>query len=814
MSAKTKTDNIKSPGLPDISWKTAVIVLFLALCVSFWHILIPGRILDCGDQLMGIPFKTFSAENIRTGNFIPKWNPHIYGGFPYIGGMHGDVLFPSAFLRIFLPVEFVLSLVFFFHFFIAGVFAYFLSKQLGAGGSESLAVGIMYMFSGIIISQVNPGHDGKVVVEALAPGIFLFISKGVASKKIIHYLLAGGLISLCLLSPNVQLTYYLLMGSLVWFFSESIGTNGKDLKKYIKDISFAVSALALGFAVSAAQFMPFLDYGPLSPRQSGRGWEFATSWSMHPTEFFDVLFRGFSGLKDQYWGQNPFKLHTEYMGLTVFTIAPLAFFTKERKALRRALTLGFLALFFLIVSFGGHTPFYRVFYGSIPGFKQFRAPSISFFMFTLSAACLAALGFVNLRKSKKALQVLTITAVLLCLLILLTPSIFQHFASISEKAETAAANKEVFLRTLILSFVVVILTFVCAMLSVRVKEKRTLFLGILAVIVFFDLSSLTRKFVENLKNEDGTYVKAADLYSPDNTVRAVLSLDSLSRVMPSAYFDLKFSQDGVYPIDNHSSDNYLMANRLYSPGGYHGNQLQRYQDFIGLPNTIMFQNGGILSENINLCRLLGIKFQPVSKILYSELARSADEDPDRADQLAQMFGLGKTGLIRMTTGEIIDAGNMVLLVDTLAFPKIVVVPSCTVITDDKACLAAVHDENFNFSEKVILSQEPDISPFSGGSAQITEYSPDRIRAKVLTGGPALIVVNDNWAPGWKAYIDGVKTDVLRANYTLRCVAVPDAGEHDFVMIYDPLSVKIGYAVTLSAIILWSILVIISWRKKL
>ncbi|MBN1619406.1 hypothetical protein JW890_01670, partial [candidate division WOR-3 bacterium] len=219
-------------------------------------------------------------------------------------------------------------------------------------------------------------------------------------------------------------------------------------------------------------------------------------------------------------------------------------------------------------------------------------------------------------------------------------------------------------------------------------------------------------------------------------------------------------------------------------------------------------------ENINLCRLLGIKFQPVSKILYSEIARSAGEDPDRADQLAQMFGLGKTGLIRMTTGDVIDAGNMVLLVDTLALPKIFVVPSCTVINDDKTCLSAVQDENFNFSEKVILSQEPDISPSSGGSAQITEYSPDRIRAKISTGGPALIVVNDNWAPGWKAYIDGVKTDVLRANYTLRCVAVPDAGEHDFVMIYDPLSVKIGYAVTLSAIILWSILVIICWRKKI
>lgn len=814
MIEKKKNENSKNKTGGDISWKIAFLVLFLSLCLSFWYMLIPGRMLDCGDQLMGIPFKMFSANNIVSGNFIPKWNPHIFSGFPYIGGMHGDVLFPSAFLRIFLPPEYVISLIFFSHFLIAGVFAYLLAKQLGAGGIESLAVGVMYMFSGIVISQVNPGHDGKVIVEALAPGVLLFLSKGVETKRLLHYLIAGGLISLCLISPNVQLSYYLLIGSLAWFLSESIGTNGKDPKKYFKDFLFATVALAIGLALSAAQFIPFLEYSSISPRQTGKGWEFATSWSMHPHEFFDVLFRGFSGLKEIYWGQNPFKLHTEYMGLSVFLIATLSFFAKEKKGFRRALTFLCIALFFLIVSFGGHTPFYKALYEIVPGFKNFRAPSISFFMFTLSISCLAALGFRQLRENRHAITALTLSAVFFCFLIILSPSLYQRFSEVSQKADLAALHKGAFVKSLLLSFTALSLTYLCSLFSVRFKKKRMYIIGILILVVFFDLSSLSRQFVENLRNEDGSFMKASDLYSPDQTINAVKSTDSLARIMPTTYFDLLLTQNGVRPVDNHSSDNYLMANGLYSPGGYHGNQLQRYQDLIGLPQTIMFQNGGLLSENINLCRLLGIKFQPLSKILYSEIVRLSSEDPDRAVQLADMFGLGKTGRIRMDSGVVVDAGNMVLLVDTLALPKAFLVPSCRVITDDEACLAAVHDENTDFSRTVILSEEPGIAGSSGGSAEITEYSPDRIRVSITTEGPSFLVINDNYAPGWKAYVDGKNTEILRAYYSLRCVAVSSGGEHELLMIYDPLSVKIGYAVTLAAIILWSILMIISWRKKI
>ena len=48
---------------------------------------------------------------------------------------------------------------------------------------------------------------------------------------------------------------------------------------------------------------------------------------------------------------------------------------------------------------------------------------------------------------------------------------------------------------------------------------------------------------------------------------------------------------------------------------------------------------------------------------------------------------------------------------------------------------------------------------------------------MTTGGPALLVVSENWFPGWVAEIDGEPAAVHRANITLQAVEIPGAGEH-------------------------------------
>lgn len=60
--------------------------------------------------------------------------------------------------------------------------------------------------------------------------------------------------------------------------------------------------------------------------------------------------------------------------------------------------------------------------------------------------------------------------------------------------------------------------------------------------------------------------------------------------------------------------------------------------------------------------------------------------------------------------------------------------------------------------------------------------------------PGFLVVLDSYYPGWKAYVDGRESGILRANYAFRAVEVP-AGIHTVALSYSPRSFQVGFAVT-------------------
>jgi hypothetical protein len=60
-------------------------------------------------------------------------------------------------------------------------------------------------------------------------------------------------------------------------------------------------------------------------------------------------------------------------------------------------------------------------------------------------------------------------------------------------------------------------------------------------------------------------------------------------------------------------------------------------------------------------------------------------------------------------------------------------------------------------------------------------------------------MSEMFDPGWKAYVDGVATDVLRADYLLRAIAVP-AGAHVVELRYEPAPLRTGIAVSLGTLL--------------
>jgi hypothetical protein len=130
-----------------------------------------------------------------------------------------------------------------------------------------------------------------------------------------------------------------------------------------------------------------------------------------------------------------------------------------------------------------------------------------------------------------------------------------------------------------------------------------------------------------------------------------------------------------------------------------------------------------------------------------------------------------------------------------ALPRAFWVPQAIILSQKEEILQRLADPAFNPREVVILEGNlpHDMgTPVSDGEAQVTilSYAPEQVRVQVQSPAQGFVVLGDTYYPGWKAFIDGVPTPVLPANYVLRAVAV-GAGTQQIDFVYDPWTLKVG-----------------------
>ena len=164
---------VAAPRLEAPRFASAWAALVYALAtLSLAYPALVGRFLVSphSDQFKaGYAFREFAAASLRAGQGFPEWNPYLFGGLPYIGGMHGDIFYPTFLLRMLLPTDLAMTWGMISHVFLAGLFAYWFLRALGVGFHGALIGGLAYCISGPIGGLVSPGHDGKIFVSALLP---------------------------------------------------------------------------------------------------------------------------------------------------------------------------------------------------------------------------------------------------------------------------------------------------------------------------------------------------------------------------------------------------------------------------------------------------------------------------------------------------------------------------------------------------------------------------------------------------------------------------------------------------------------------
>jgi uncharacterized membrane protein YfhO len=85
-------------------------------------------------------------------------------------------------------------------------------------------------------------------------------------------------------------------------------------------------------------------------------------------------------------------------------------------------------------------------------------------------------------------------------------------------------------------------------------------------------------------------------------------------------------------------------------------------------------------------------------------------------------------------------------------------------------------------------------------ANFVSRKPEHVILSITTPTDQLLVLSENYYyPGWRAFVDGSETPILRANVALSAVPVR-ANAKQVDLIFDPWSVKVGIAISVTIVI--------------
>lgn len=800
MSKKTRPANPKlpraEPSLNDIPrWLPPVVFALITVVLFRDFILGAGELLGRDTLALSYFARNFYTQFVHAFHRFPLWEPLLYGGMPFIDGMHGDIFYPPSLALFFLSAEQMWGWKLVLHIFLAGTFTYLWLRELGVTRGSAMLGGIIFMTGADLVSLVFPGGDGKLFVSALAPLAFLLTERAVRLGRARDYGAFSLGIALLLFTSHMQLAYFCVWGVTLYFLFR-LGQRwrgGLGQRRALGSLAAFALAGVLGVGAAAVQFVPPLGYlrewshrAEKTASAEAGGYEYSTTYSLHPEEIMSLVVPSFVGDNVQtetrsgqtYWGRNAFKINNEYAGLIGLVLLPLLFLRRrraERNRDREQLTWFFVGLggLSLLYALGANTPLFHLFY-LIPGVSLFRAPSLIIFLYGLSVATLAALAFDRAlelgrdtadesKAARRALWigvgVLGVLAVLASTGILITMWRGVFYSSIGgEKIAALATHMPDINAAFWISFVIA-----AAVAGVWEGYARgwwsahSALIG-LCVVAFLDQYHVSRPFIHatvlmNAAADPVTFV-------------ADESIDYLKQRQAAGEVFRAFDLTGAYRY------NVFAIHGIEQMAGHHGNEIGRYRELIGGDEPYNLQ------QSLNLFDLTNTEYVTAT--------------PDM-----QLPGYA----------EVFRGSRSLVLRKADILPRAYLVGTVEVVPDSLA-VRRMLAQDFDFRGTAVLAgplpAEIEIQAAPQGGGQWLERSVNHQRIKVTSDRPALLVVLDNYYSAWQARVDDRPTPILRANHTFRAVPVP-AGEHEVTFTYNADYLR-GPALA-SAIILLLLLVI-------
>jgi hypothetical protein len=741
----------------DLFFFSLFLILFL---LTFREFFFTGRVFFERDTtVVEIPARRLTVALLKEGNFA-LWTDAYGGGQPFLANPKNAVFYPATLLYFVLPLFAAFKLYYFIHVILGWLGLYYLCKSYLLSEKAAFLGASLFAFSGMYMSSFE--FYNHIAALAWMPWVLLLLNRGLRTvsgrSRFVPLTILWALLILAG-APEIIVLTVILAGA------QAFLRPGEWRKK--------LQAAALPFVaaclLAAVQLAPSFEMLVQTGRESQ-----SVAWPLDILQLPNLPFPGILGNDREpghhdFWGWHLFDRHFPlYYSLYMGFGALLLFFFALRRPWdrKRKILLSAFGLFFLLAC-GRYSPFFFL-YRVTPFLSSIRYP-VKFFLGSVFCLCiLAAAGLDDLTarrfSNRKAVLVMTAaTGLTLALFLVFKKSILSIINVL------LIIDKDSSLRALGLAI-----------------GTGLVLLFIYAAI--FALISLTW-----VRNAAAWALVALAIIDPAFHNRFI------NPTVPVSFFDKPPLLAEIRPpLTIYRATDYFLDRREKSESNIHF--LAYYRDSL-YPLTAMADGVRYVFD----FDFYGAYPRPYLELMHTVKNLPAEGQFKVLDYLGCRYFLSDSPMFDAKSARRIQVEGFPMFIEKIAEkpagPSVVYATLRARNMKDK--LEKFMSPSFDPRKQVIADKGllPAAAPVSGlysteSAITAAKETPGWGRYSMELSRPGVAVFPGNYTRGWRAWLDGKKTEVFEANLFAKGVLVP-AGTHEVVLRYFPGSFIVGAAVSIA-----------------
>ena len=732
-------------------------ILLLALAIFFYAPILAGlRTFPDGDFTHHfLPFNLFLRQELAAGR-LPLWNPFTYSGHPFLADIQAAVFYPlgTLWVALTLPLAdagtrlYLLQLEAVMQVALAGCFTYLLVRRLTGRHTAGLVAGICFAFSGYLTGY--PVVQLAVLRTAIwLPLLLWLLLRGAAApRRWERWLAVAPVAAVAFLGGHAQTFLYSAYTAAAWAALLAVWQWRRQPWEGAALVGGLLAAAALAGGLAAPQLLPSLEYVQQSVRANvdyayvSGGFPLQDTWQLLLpgvlTEY-SPLYIGAVGLGLSFVAAGAAALRKDWSTVEGSTPEPGKLHHRTGVCF-----FGGLALVALLLSYGGNGPLYPLFYQSVPGFDLFRGQERAAFLVAFGLSVLAGYGMLAVR-----LLPPTLRSWLATLYAGLATAAVYLFGLLWQLPGQSAVGQLQFLGGAALTLA----TVAGLALLLRLPGWTPPRTQLLVLLTFASLF----------------WAHAGTQWSPFGPARKTLLAPEVMAIQQAVSSPEAGTPGRVYN-EYRVYEDYGMRAGVEDVWGASPLRLARY--------ALLFDKFPL----DRLWRLTGVSHVLTWRRDLVVPATLLAEFPQQNDT---------TYLHRLEKAP----------------PRAWVVHD-VVVADDSGAAVLLADHSFDLDRRGILPTDPKgllaetslAAQVQPAQVQLVQKAPGVVTVQVASPTPGLLIVSENWLPGWRVVATRWPVDApppldepLRANLTLLGLPVP-AGEVEVELRYRPDSVRFGLAV--------------------